>query len=258
MPKKIIVWGIGWLGLPLVKELQDANNEVICITRSVDKKEYLKSINVKSLFFEEVLVDPTSIQECDVFIIAIPPTVEAIFFETLYLFLNSLPNHAHLIYTSSTGIYENRDGLVDENSELDKSSKVYQTEHFLKNRKFKNTTILRLGGLIGPKRHPVHFLAKNTMNSCPNQVVNLIHQQDVINLIQVFIERKTLGIFNICSVEHPTRKDYYTSAAETFKLGELLFESDVFKTGKIIDTTKLLKLLPTYTFTSIFDFEKCK
>jgi hypothetical protein len=86
----------------------------------------------------------------------------------------------------------------------------------------------------------------------------LIHQQDVINLIQLLIETKITGVFNVCSSEHPTRKEYYTSAAKTFNLGKLLFEMDVNQTGKVIDTRKLIELFPTYTFTSIFDFEKCK
>ena len=58
--------------------------------------------------------------------------------------------------------YKNIDGLINEKSELDSTSSVYKMEGFLQKNRPQNLTILRLGGLIGPKRHPVHFLAKKS------------------------------------------------------------------------------------------------
>lgn len=256
--KKIVIWGAGWLGLPLAKSLQSVNNQVVCITSSTDKKEYLRSINIDSVSMDELIGNPAEVEECNVLIVSVPPSADTTFYEALDFVLKTLSINAQVIYTSSTGIYKNKNGLVDENSEIETTSKVYQTEQFLLTRKFNKITILRLGGLIGPKRHPVHYLAKNTINSCPHQLVNLIQQKDVIDLIQLFIETKITGVFNVCSAEHPTRQEYYTLAAKTFNLGKLLFEMDVNQTGKVIDTRKLIELFPTYTFTSIFDFEKCK
>ena len=256
--KKIVIWGAGWLGLPLAKSLQSVNNQVVCITRSPDKKEYLRSINIDAVSMDELIGNPAEVEDCNVLIVSVPPSADTTFYEALDFVLKTLPINAQVIYTSSTGIYKNKNGLVDENSEIETTSKVYQTEQFLLTRKFNKITILRLGGLIGPKRHPVHYLAKNTINSCPHQLVNLIQQKDVIDLIQLFIETKITGVFNVCSAEHPTRQEYYTLAAKTFNLGNLLFEMDVNQTGKVIDTRKLIELFPTYTFTSIYDFEKCK
>jgi len=258
MTKKILVWGVGWLGFPLVKSLKEYNHKVICITRNAEKKQLLSSNFLDVFLVGELRENLGYLSECDVFILTIPPSIDAAFNDALSLILSSLSPDCHVIYTSSTGIYKNSNGLIDETAELDLKSSVFQTEDFLHKQSIDNLSILRLGGLIGPKRHPVHFLAKKEINSNPDQVVNLIQQEDVIEVILRIIETKTTGIFNVCSSEHPVRKEYYNSAAKVFGLNSLSFENDEHQSGKIVDTKKLRGLFPNITFTSIYDFEKCR
>ena len=258
MTKKILVWGVGWLGLPLVKYLKESGFQVCCLTRSADKKALLTSASFDALTIDELLEGPNYFADCNVFILTIPPVADSSFFDKLFSLFNNLPNECQVIYTSSTGIYKNFDGLINEKSELDSTSSVYKMEGFLQKNRPQNLTILRLGGLIGPKRHPVHFLAKKSVNVNPNQVVNLVQQIDVIKLLSFFSVSKKSGIVNICSHEHPTRKEYYSYAAKEFGLATLSFENDEHQSGKIVDTKKIAELFPNFTFTSIYDFEKCR
>jgi nucleoside-diphosphate-sugar epimerase len=258
MVNNILVWGLGWLGMPLAKNLLKNENNVYCITRSYDKKELLNSNFLNAFTLDKLPDFSNSIKKCDVFILTVPPINDLSFFEQLSFILSHLPEYCQLIYTSSTGVYININGEVSENSELDKSNKSYQIEEFLQEKRSQNLTILRLGGLIGPKRHPVHFLAKKSVNLNPSQVVNLVQQIDVITIVGLVVEFKQSGIFNICSHEHPTRKVYYNSASTEFGLGSLIFEMDEHQSGKIVDSKKISELFLNFTFSSIYDFEKCK
>jgi hypothetical protein len=88
--------------------------------------------------------------------------------------------------------------------------------------------------------------------------VNLVQQFDVIELVSFFTDIKKSGIFNVCSLEHPNRKEYYSRAAQEFGLASLSFENDEHQSGKIVDTKIIAELFPNFTFTSIYDFEKCR
>lgn len=258
MSKNILIWGVGWLGLPLAKHLHEAQCKVCCITRNLNKKEFLTSLALEARTIDEFIDDSYNLSQFDVFILTIPPVSDLAFFDYLSYLLNNLPDKCQVIYTSSTGIYKNLDGLINEDSVLDSTTGVFKVEEFIQNNRSQNLTILRLSGLIGPKRHPVHFLAKKSINTNPSQAVNLIQQIDVIKIIELFIETKELGIFNISSPEHPSRKEYYSCAAKEFSLNSLSFENDEHQSGKIVDAKKLVKLFPNFTFTSIDDFEKCR
>lgn len=258
MSQNVFLWGAGWLGLPLAKSISESGNNVSCITRSSEKKNFLISLSLNAITLDELVDEPEILKKCDVLIVTVPPVAEFSFYESLSFFLKSLPYYCHVIYTGSTGIYKNPEGLIDENSEIDSIKGVFQIEDFLQKQIHQNLTILRLGGLIGPKRHPVHFLVKKPVNENPNQVVNLVQQIDVIKVVLYFINSKKSGIFNVCSPEHPTRKEYYNLAAKAFGLRPISFENDEHQSGKIVDIKKLVELIPDHTFNSIYDFEKCK
>lgn len=258
MKNTIVLWGVGWLGIPLAQSLQKAGNSVWCITRSEEKKAFLASHGIHASTIEGFQKDHELISTCSTFIIALPPVKDSDFLEQMKQTIQLLPAHTHLIYTSSIGVYLPTSGLVDENSPIDETHAVAQIEKLVSTYKPYKSTILRLGGLIGPKRHPVNFLAKKNQNLNPNQVVNLVHQEDVIRVVEAIVEKPTFGIFNVCSSEHPTRIDYYNQAAEAVGLGPILFEKSTSEKGKIVDSSKLVQLFPAVFSMSIQHFESCK
>ena len=258
MEKTIVLWGVGWLGIPLAQSLQKAGNSVWCITRSEEKKLFLASKGIHAESIEGFQQNGPLISICSTFIIALPPTKDSDFLEQMKQTIQLLPAETHIIYTSSIGVYLPTSGLVDENSPIDETYAVAQIEKLVSACKPDKSTILRLGGLIGPKRHPVHFLAKRNQNSNPNQVVNLVHQEDVIRVIEAMVQTPFFGVFNVCSSEHPTRIDYYNQAAEAVGLGPILFEKSTSEKGKTIDSSKLVQLFPAVFSMSIQHFESCK
>ena len=258
MGNNIVIWGVGWLGIPLAKSLKNEGHSVFCITRSEEKKELLASSGIDASTIEYFQTNTEFISKCSSFIIALPPAKDSIFLEQMKQTFQLLPAETHLIYTSSIGVYLSTSGLVNENSRIDETHAVAQFEKIISVAKSDNLTILRLGGLIGPKRHPVHFLAKRNQNSNPQHVVNLVQQQDVIRVIEAFVLKPTVGVFNVCSSEHQTRKEYYNEAATAFGLEPISFENSTNESGKIVDSSKLERLFPLVVSTSIYNFESCK
>ena len=258
MSKNTVIWGAGWLGIPLAKSLKNEGHCAFCITRSQEKKELLASSGIDASTIEYFRTNTELISKCSTFIITLPPAGDSIFLEQMKQTIQLLPVETHLIYTSSIGVYLPTSGLVDENSPIDETHAVAQFEKTISVAKSDNLTILRLGGLIGPKRHPVHFLAKRNQNSNPNQVVNLIHQEDVIRVIEAFVLKPIVGVFNVCSSEHPTKKEYYNEAATAFGLEPISFENSSNELGKTVDSSKLERLFPLVVSTSIYNFESCK
>ncbi|HEY0897347.1 MAG TPA: hypothetical protein VGE15_12395 [Sphingobacteriaceae bacterium] len=99
--------------------------------------------------------------------------------------------------------------------------------------------ILRLGGLIGPGRHPGRFFAGRT--DIPNGLspVNLIHLEDAVGIIRKLAGGEFApGIYNGCAPDHPSRREFYGLAAG--KLGVALPEFRAEKKSwKIIRSEKV-------------------
>lgn len=101
--------------------------------------------------------------------------------------------------------------------------------------------ILRYGGLINEHRNPAtHFSGKFNI---PNggAPVNLIHREDIIELIAQVIEKNAQGVFNVVYPSHPTRKEYYEKQCIQRGLLACGFTED--GTGKIVNGSKISTLL---------------
>lgn len=257
MSNSIFIWGIGWLGIPLAHKFLSQKIPVTALTRSLDKKEQLTRDGINAISLTDLQARTEILTSCKSFILLVPPRLDSVFLNHLDFVLLNLPETTHFIYTSSTGIYQYQNGMVDESANLEESSDVFIIENFIKERRT-NCTFLRLGGLIGPNRHPVHFLAKKMENSNPNQVVNLVQQADVIEILFRMVLNPIIGIYNFCSEEHPTRKNYYNEAARAFGLEDLTFEKSSSESGKIIDSNKIRKIYSLNEMTSIYNFDLCK
>jgi hypothetical protein len=98
---------------------------------------------------------------------------------------------------------------------------------------------------VGEQRHPVNYLAGKTKLSAPNKVVNLVHQNDVIQSIESLIKNNAWGrTLVISALEHPTRKEYYTWAANKLNLAAPSFIDEQGQPrGKEIDASRSLDIL---------------
>lgn len=161
----------------------------------------------------------------------------------------------HLIYTSSTGVYGNSLGIVNEDTPTAPATNSAKAVVAAEKCFLASTipsSILRLAGLYGPDRHPGRWFANKTAIPNSDAPVNLIHRADVVAAILRVIENPPTTaknqLFNVCAASHPSRADFYSNAV--LALGRQVPEMQAGgATNKQIDSNKLRKTLhwqPTY------------
>lgn len=219
----ISITGCGWLGLPLAKRLLTEGYTVKGSTTSIDKLDVLSQVGI-----EAHLVDyrnnifPAEFFECDVLVIIIPPGRDG---KTTYAKgIKSLieqidPTKTKVIFTSSTGVYKDNNGAVNESSPLSPSPRsgtsIIDAEAEIQNQKAPYV-ILRLAGLVGANRNMGNFLAGRQNVPNGKAPVNLVHQEDCIRSIVTMIEcNEWNNVFNICADLHPEKQIIYPHQSQT-------------------------------------------
>ncbi|WP_299083493.1 NAD-dependent epimerase/dehydratase family protein [uncultured Paraglaciecola sp.] len=256
---QIAVVGCGWLGLPLALSLQKGGHKIVATSRSAAGCLRLDSHGFSTVQFE--LGAALSLQKfapifnCKLLILNIPFSKKnssySEFFSGIQEFLQQAKrlHIKQVIFISTTSVYGEQQGIVTENSPVQPntlSGKVnLAVEKWLQQNFGSQSSIIRLAGLIGGKRHPINFLAGKTELAAPNKAVNLIHQVDVIQSIESIIHKDLWGHrLVLCAKEHPSRQDYYTWAAKRLGLTAPEFiQEQVKSTSKLIDASASIKKL---------------
>ena len=248
---KIAVIGCGWLGFPLAQHLILKNHVVLGTTTQEDKLETLKNEGIEALLYDgkNHMLSKNNLEEIQVAVINIPPSALSDYSTQVCSIADLLPINCKIIFTSSTGVYQEMNSTIDETGSVNLDHRVLKAEKLLQGKRKNSLTILRLGGLFGNGRHPIKHLAGRENLSAGLSPINLIHLNDVIAAISIIIdERMYPGIFNLVHPEHPSRQVYYTLMAQKLNLPAPLFSND--KTiGKIIDGSLITRELNfTYDF----------
>jgi nucleoside-diphosphate-sugar epimerase len=251
--------GCGWLGLPLAVSLQKSGHSIVATRRSEAGCAQLSSLGFLCVQFElgDTLTQEkfSAIFNCDLLILNIPVGRKTTASEEFRANIDDLLKHAvngnvnRVLFVSTTSVYGDQDCIVTEKSATaptTQSGKInlaieQRVQHYFAEK----ACIIRLAGLVGADRHPVHFLAGKTKLAAPHKVVNLIYQYDVIQGIKSIIKNETWGHTLLLSAsDHPTRKSYYTWAAKQLNLTAPNFveEQNQIK-GKFIDATASLERL---------------
>lgn len=260
--KKISILGCGWLGFPLAKKLIETGHSVNGSTTSENKLSVLKEAGINPFLVElesESISESINefLAESEILIVDIPPKlrgknadsadsskkvfVEKI--ETLIPFIEK-SNIKKVLFVSSTSVYGDENELITEqtppNPETESGKQLLLAEAILQKNQSFETTILRFGGLIGEDRHPVKFLAGKENLENPDALVNLIHQQDCIAIIEAIINQsKWNEVFNAVAPFHPTREQYYTQKAIEQNLVLPKFSSEKSNIKKVISSEKI-------------------
>ncbi|WP_201981114.1 Rossmann-fold NAD(P)-binding domain-containing protein [Hymenobacter rubidus] len=155
----------------------------------------------------------------------------------------------HVLFVSSTGVYPDEPRLMRETDAIstrDAASDVLRAEgHFVPRYGQWKSTVVRLGGLIGPERAPGRFLAGRSNLTQGNAPVNLVHLTDVVGVLGCIIEQGAWGhTFNVCAAQHPLRRDFYPAAARHLQLQEPTFKEEDGESGKTIDSRLVRSILP--------------
>lgn len=260
MKKTISILGCGWLGTALGKSLLWKGYVVKGSAASSTSYNALETTGIGTFHIkvepDSIAVDYSSFFNADVLVISIPPkrvkNIEEVFPKQIYQIIQYVKKQKikKVLFISSTSVYECANRKVREgdegNPEKPSGRALLKAEKLLTELPDVQTTVLRFGGLIGANRNPARFLlnAKHVVGSLP---VNLIHRDDCVQIITELIEKKVWGeVFNACSPGHPTKKEFYTKAAEVSQLPVPEF-TDQKEKYKIVVSDKLIQRL-NYSF----------
>lgn len=266
--KHIAILGTGWLGMPLAKMLLKKGFSVKGSTTSEAKLQALKAVGIEP-YLIKVATEGISgdisgfLRETDVLIIDIPPGLRKdpqLDFSGGIKKLSEAVEKAGItkvIFVSSISVYEETESFkiyteaTAPNATSRGGSELASAENILLEYKGFETTVLRFGGLFGPDRHPVKYLAGRSGLSNPLGPVNLIHQTDCIGIILKILEKDIFGeVFNAVYPLNPPKEEYYRKKAQEAGLELPEFDHSKPSVGKIISASKVMRELE-YEFKKI-------
>ncbi|PVZ87162.1 NAD(P)-dependent oxidoreductase [Serratia sp. S1B] len=258
--KKVAIIGLGWLGMPLALSLMSRGYEVVGSKTTPDGVEAARMSGVECYQLELVpqLVcqadDLEQLLRVDALVVTLPAsrTVEGSrgYFDAVQMLVDSAIAYAvpRIIFTSSTSVYGDASGSVNEDSPLHPvtSSGCVLAELELWLHQLPNTSvdILRLAGLVGTERHPGRFLAGKVDVKGGAQGVNLVHQDDVIAAIQLLLQLPTGGhVYNLCAPIHPAKREFYPLVAQQLHLPPPRFAEEREQEGRLVDGSRICREL---------------
>ena len=257
---RTLVLGCGWLGLPLAHNLLTNGCNVLGTTTSPEQLDSLRADGIEAHLLrlgpdfndsdEARLL--SLLRRTDVLVLNVPPRAAA---AGAYPSLLRPVHHAvaaagtpHVLFVSSTSVYPDEPRLLREPDALstrDAASDVLRTEgHFVPRYGQWQSTVVRLGGLIGPGRAPGRFLAGRQNLPNGSAPVNLLHLTDAVGVLSAIIQHDVWGhTLNVCANTHPLRRDFYPAAARHLGLEPPTFLPDEAG-GKTIDSSLVRSLVP--------------
>ncbi|GAA4355615.1 SDR family oxidoreductase [Hymenobacter saemangeumensis] len=258
----VLVLGCGWLGLALARSLVAAGSTVLGTTTTPEQLPVLAAAGIQGYTLrlgadfgpshEALLL--RLLQAADVLVLNVPPRAAAAgAYPTLLRPVHRAVAAAgirHVLFVSSTSVYPNEPRLMREHDAMstrDAASDVLRAEgHFVPRYGQWLSTVVRLGGLIGPERAPGRFLAGRRDLSQGNAPVNLLHLTDAVGVLSSIIQHNIWGhTFNVCSASHPLRREFYPEAARFLGLEPPTFREETAPiTGKTIDTSLVRSMVP--------------
>jgi nucleoside-diphosphate-sugar epimerase len=253
----VCIIGCGWLGLPLAERLVSEHIEVYGTTTTPSRLHLLQHSGIHAVLYS--LGSDITLPQADVYFVNIPPSGVPDYLSALKRLVDQLPKTARLIFCSTTSVYRDtpdhwcvesdvQPGLVPNDPDLDIARHGTPRRTLILAEgivaRHPSYLILRLSGLYGGDRHPVKYLSGRTHLSAPHAPVNLIHLDDLIETgVRVITSQPTVRVMNVCSGEHPTRKEYYTSAALERNLTPPEFNLEDTSTGKSIDNSQFVNFM---------------
>ncbi len=254
-PNPVSILGAGWLGLPLGEALLARG----CVVRgSSTRAERLPLIEEAGLLAHQLKAEETVTGDkldeffsSEVLILNIPPGRRRPDVETRYSTqVAAILDRArtggvrNILFVSSTGVYGEAAGVVDEGTMPDPNRPsgraLWQAENLVRQGWPQEATILRLAGLVGGSRQPANWLAgkKNLPNGAAP--VNLVHRDDCIGLILAVLQQAAWGeLFNACADEHPPRQVFYPAQAKKAGLPPPTFAPESEGRYKVVSNQKI-------------------
>lgn len=221
------IWGIvgaGWLGKELSSRLEQSDIKYWSTNRKIFDWQY----------------DVFPSNSCDILFLNTPPPTNL----TPEEFISKIPADSQkIIFISSIGVYGSVSGSVSESTRPEPTTKngiwLHQTEQLLLAKFKSRISIIRAGGLIGGERHPIFSLAKKPELVVEEAPINLIHRDDLIEIIFAISKMKTPPeLVNAVTPYHPMKSDYYGAWSKMIGCAPVSFSSTQGD-GKIVTSEVL-------------------
>ncbi|WP_189637861.1 NAD(P)H-binding protein [Thalassotalea sp. HSM 43] len=259
LPNSVAIIGAGWLGKSLAKSLLAKGVDVVVSATSSQKVASLQAENLPATLVRAPDCLSDSLLQCQAWVICIPPglrhgrTDYPQQIQALAQFAQQASaKPKHIVLISSTAVYNGLQGEVNEASKLnlngDKVAVLHDAENKLLNADIEHATVLRLAGLFGYDRQPGRFFKDGRLISEPDSVVNMIHRDDVIALIECLLQQADKpAIVNGVSPHHPTRRAFYNKAFASLGKSTAEFAEQKLPQGKQVQSD--------FTATSAFNYK---
>jgi nucleoside-diphosphate-sugar epimerase len=256
----VAVLGCGWLGLPLAHALLARGHRVLGTTTTPSQLPVLQAAGIEP-HLVQLGADFSNADEArlisilraaDILVLNVPPrSAVAGGYPQLLRPVHRAVAAARLkavLFVSTSGVYLDEPRIMREQDAIstrDAASDVLRTEgHFVPRYGQWKSTVVRLGGLIGPDRAPGRFLAGRQNLPQGDAPVNLLHLTDAVGVLRAIIEEEIWGhTLNICASLHPPRREFYPVAAEYLGLQPPTFRPE-YGSGKLIDNSLMRSLVP--------------
>ena len=256
---KISILGCGWLGFPLAQSLEKQGCKVKGSTTRSEKLSELRQVGIEPLWLQ-LTPEPKGIGwdyllDCDVLIVNIPPRLERAGIEFHPAQIRNLVNLIkdssvqQVIYVSSTSVYPdlNREVIEEDVTAPSQSASpaLVEVEQLIQDLS-QSTLILRCGGLMGYDRIPAKYVVGKKDMTTGEIPVNYIHRDDVIGVIEAFLQNPALwnSVYNAVAPLHPTRREVYSASGILFGYESPTFKESGANSFKIISSQKLQSVLP--------------
>lgn len=261
----ISILGCGWIGLPLAKVLLKKRFSVKGSTTTIEKTCVLSELGITPFLvdFKETII-PEGLLQSDIWVIAFPPQSRKTDSAWYWQAMERLSDYAHkysvkkIIMLSSTSVYPDLPATMTENMELTEENcaniSILKAENAIL--KLQNTAvcILRLGGLAGYDRIMARYFAGKEGLTGSQHPTNLVHRDDVLKVIAHLIEKEfKKELYNVCCLEHPTRKELYTYDCKRMHWPLPVFVQDK-EVGKTVCSKKINQEVE-FTYLNPLDFK---
>lgn len=226
----LAIVGFGWIGQALYNNLKGNSLNILATVTSKEKQSELSNdfdLPITTLAIStDMTAKPHPVFEQDVLLVCIPPRFKQgkKDYDKLIGQIVDLANKGNtkqIILLNSTAIYQGCEGVVDESFDLNVENEKVKILHAAEQElaRFNGVTcVLRLAGLVGPKRHPGRFFKSGRAIADAQLSVNLVHQQDVVNAIKTAMTLTDAnGVFNIVAPYHPPKKEFYVEASKVYQ-----------------------------------------
>lgn len=227
---KYCIVALGKLGSRLYSALASKENQVIGTYKKNAK-------NLENEVYFDYLSEqiPSQIIQSDVLVFNLTPSV----IQSVDLFKSFISkiDTKHFIFISSTSVY-GMQGHVDEEvdpiAQTSSGKLLKECEDYLLEKNFK-ATIIRPSGLYCNIKHPGFYLAGKEVNINGLESVNLIHYDDLVEIILKSVNLD-IKVINASNIHHPKKGEYYTDFCIRNNLPAPIFKTENNKNDKIVNT----------------------